>query len=374
MNVKTRTLIWILWMLLVIITILLFLNITNNNEKYTVNEAKKLKVLYTDVFGNLKKTVLIYPGMIALWPETIPPLGWAICDGTNGTPDLRGKFVVGTGNNLNPVSSLKTNVKLGDTGGNTEITLGLNDLPPHTHFVAHSFERNANGKHSEIYVTDAGEHKHTMTYSKIGNEGEILSNAGNTVLTSDEWKMSRIQQKTSKAEAVCQKHSENTNMFRDPYGLGRPYLKDLNNRSCTRKTDTLSLCRTAEWVNPNDVAQEYEDSKQRIHNIKVQPLQWPCTNCVGNPCDPNGDTQYCNMCIQTCGYNPNPTNPPTKPPKCLNNDEGNHTHSFMAESNEYPSGDRDNPISHTVKNFGSQNPDPIKILPPYIKLNYIMKL
>jgi len=37
------------------------------------------------------------PGMIMLWYGSIDsvPSGWAYCDGTNGTPDLRGRFVCG---------------------------------------------------------------------------------------------------------------------------------------------------------------------------------------------------------------------------------------------------------------------------------------
>lgn len=34
-------------------------------------------------------------GDIILYAGATAPSGWAICDGTNGTPDLRGKFVVG---------------------------------------------------------------------------------------------------------------------------------------------------------------------------------------------------------------------------------------------------------------------------------------
>lgn len=35
-------------------------------------------------------------GAIVMWyDKTIPP-GWHICDGTNGTPDLSGRFAVGT--------------------------------------------------------------------------------------------------------------------------------------------------------------------------------------------------------------------------------------------------------------------------------------
>lgn len=38
-------------------------------------------------------------GVIAPWSGTILaiPSGWSLCDGTNGTPDLRDKFVQGAG-------------------------------------------------------------------------------------------------------------------------------------------------------------------------------------------------------------------------------------------------------------------------------------
>lgn len=38
-------------------------------------------------------------GHIVLWSKTINliPAGWQLCDGTNGTPDLRDRFVVGAG-------------------------------------------------------------------------------------------------------------------------------------------------------------------------------------------------------------------------------------------------------------------------------------
>lgn len=48
-------------------------------------------------------------GMILLWSGAIVdiPNGWQLCNGTNGTPDLRNLFVVGAGDTYNP----------GDTGG-----------------------------------------------------------------------------------------------------------------------------------------------------------------------------------------------------------------------------------------------------------------
>ena len=36
-------------------------------------------------------------GVIVMWSGVVAliPLGWALCDGTNGTPDLRGRFILG---------------------------------------------------------------------------------------------------------------------------------------------------------------------------------------------------------------------------------------------------------------------------------------
>lgn len=38
-------------------------------------------------------------GSIILWHGSLAsvPTGWHLCDGTNGTPDLRDKFIVGAG-------------------------------------------------------------------------------------------------------------------------------------------------------------------------------------------------------------------------------------------------------------------------------------
>lgn len=36
-------------------------------------------------------------GSIIAWENLAIPPGWVVCDGTNGTPDLRDKFVLGAG-------------------------------------------------------------------------------------------------------------------------------------------------------------------------------------------------------------------------------------------------------------------------------------
>jgi hypothetical protein len=59
-------------------------------------------------------------GMILLWSGStgsIPP-GWVLCDGTNSTPDLRNRFIVGAGSTY----------AVDATGGSADAT-----LPSHTH-------------------------------------------------------------------------------------------------------------------------------------------------------------------------------------------------------------------------------------------------
>ena len=61
-------------------------------------------------------------GMIISWNGKLNeiPKDWALCDGTNGTPDLRDKFIIGGGKKYD----------LGETGGNSSITLEKSNLLP----------------------------------------------------------------------------------------------------------------------------------------------------------------------------------------------------------------------------------------------------
>jgi microcystin-dependent protein len=54
------------------------------------------KALDIDSHGNVtfKKSINIIPrGTILAWNSPTAPAGWALCDGQNGTPDLRGRFI-----------------------------------------------------------------------------------------------------------------------------------------------------------------------------------------------------------------------------------------------------------------------------------------
>lgn len=66
-------------------------------------------------------------GSIVIWSgeASAIPSGWAICDGTNGTPDLRGRFVLGGGGSYSA----------GDTGGSEEVKLASDQIPSHYHKI-----------------------------------------------------------------------------------------------------------------------------------------------------------------------------------------------------------------------------------------------
>lgn len=64
-------------------------------------------------------------GGIIMWSGSVAPDGWALCDGSNGTPDLRNRFVRGM--DPSKAGSVKS------TGGTDKVTLTTENLPPHRH-------------------------------------------------------------------------------------------------------------------------------------------------------------------------------------------------------------------------------------------------
>lgn len=66
-------------------------------------------------------------GLICMWSGSSSniPNEWALCDGSNNTPDLRDKFVLGAGNNYT----------VGAIGGEKEVTLTIAQMPSHSHDI-----------------------------------------------------------------------------------------------------------------------------------------------------------------------------------------------------------------------------------------------
>lgn len=106
-------------------------------------------------------------GVIVMWSGSADniPEGWALCDGTNGTPDLRDRFIVGAGREY----------AVGDTGGAKEVTLTTAQMPKHSH----TGSTNSAGAHTHTGTTNtAGAHSHSYTrYSYVDRVSQITLTA-----------------------------------------------------------------------------------------------------------------------------------------------------------------------------------------------------
>lgn len=91
------------------------------NQYYEIklmDEPKKLTGGSSSNDGLPSGSIIIWSGDSANIPD-----GWHVCDGTDGTPDLTDKFVLGAG----------TEHGVGDTGGEEAHTLTVNEIPAHSH-------------------------------------------------------------------------------------------------------------------------------------------------------------------------------------------------------------------------------------------------
>lgn len=85
-------------------------------------------------------------GAIIMWsglPASIPS-GWQLCDGTNGSPDLRDRFIVGAGSSY-PV---------GNVGGANTVALSVTGMPAHDHGGATGTDSTSHGHGASTWSVD----------------------------------------------------------------------------------------------------------------------------------------------------------------------------------------------------------------------------
>ena len=103
---------------------------------------------------------VIPAGVILMWGgSTIGiPAGWQLCDGSNGTPDLRNQFIVGAGNAYG----------VGTTGGATTANLSISNIPSHNHTVSVSGNTSSAGGHTHTASTTAADsgHSHSTSFHR----------------------------------------------------------------------------------------------------------------------------------------------------------------------------------------------------------------
>jgi len=157
-------------------------NLTGTPTAPTANLGSNTTQLATTAFVAAGLSALIPSGVITLWSGSIIsiPSGWVLCNGSNSTPDLRDRFVVGAG------STYAVNA----TGGANTVTLDATMIPAHTHSLSasgttsgqsaghtHTFSGTTSGQsvtHTHA-VSDPG-HLHTFTNPLAGgpNSGQIM--------------------------------------------------------------------------------------------------------------------------------------------------------------------------------------------------------
>jgi hypothetical protein len=111
-------------------------------------------------------------GMIILWSGSVAsiPSGWALCNGSNGTPDLRNRFVVGAGSTY----------AVDATGGSADAI-----VVSHTH-TATSTVTDPGHTHNVFVTADAGSGRALRgSTTDFGTYGTSSSTTGITVATTN---------------------------------------------------------------------------------------------------------------------------------------------------------------------------------------------
>ena len=74
-------------------------------------------------------------GAIIMWSGTVAtiPDGFSLCDGSNGTPDLRNRFVVGAGSTyaVGATGGSSATAQVGDVEVGPQATVSTSALPPY---------------------------------------------------------------------------------------------------------------------------------------------------------------------------------------------------------------------------------------------------
>lgn len=130
-------------------------SITYTFSPSTMARASEVNQNFADVVAGLDKAMP--SGGIIAWAYAINliPSGWFLCDGTNGTPNLVGKYIQGAG----------AGYAVGATGGEATHTLLIGEIPAHNH---------GGGNHA---------HNIGLFYGNVGARGYIMSQTETSLST-----------------------------------------------------------------------------------------------------------------------------------------------------------------------------------------------
>ena len=158
------------------------------------NEALADNVIKVGKLDATLANAFVPVGGIIMWNGSIADAeqltNWAICDGENGTPDLRDKFVLGVGSSTKASTAAK-----GEQAGSNSITLSEAQMPSHNHDItdpghAHGITDNGhthqgrglglNGVFGGVGITLGSGQGYTVGYR---NSNDNFNNANTTNTT-----------------------------------------------------------------------------------------------------------------------------------------------------------------------------------------------
>lgn len=105
---------------------------TGINATGNISTSANINAAGTVTASSFSGNGIIPAGGIIMWSGDINaiPAGWALCDGSQNTPDLSGKFIVG-------YSAIDGDYAMGNSGGEKRHAIALNEMPSHTHTYTH---------------------------------------------------------------------------------------------------------------------------------------------------------------------------------------------------------------------------------------------
>ena len=118
-----------------------------------------------NVTGNFN---MIPKGTILAFNSDTAPAGWALCDGTNGTPDLRGRFIRMHSSSLGGFNDWGGKIISGNITAYDKSIGGNSRDDPNTWMLNHKFGDRAGTDHQQLHVNEMPTHSHSLTANTPG--------------------------------------------------------------------------------------------------------------------------------------------------------------------------------------------------------------